>query len=108
LRKGLARSSVPSKLYSILAAGRPTVASVDPGTEVVRTLASADAGVAVGPGDAAGLTEAIRSLALDEPRRARLGANGRRWVEQWLSPAAVAEAYERLFDEVIAARRAGS
>jgi colanic acid biosynthesis glycosyl transferase WcaI len=31
LRTGLARSSVPSKMYSILAAGRPIVASVDEG-----------------------------------------------------------------------------
>ena len=41
LRRGLARSSVPSKLYSILAAGRPVVASVDEGTEVQRTLEQA-------------------------------------------------------------------
>ena len=34
LREGLARSSVPSKIYSILAAGRPVVASVDPHTEL--------------------------------------------------------------------------
>ena len=38
LKTGLARSSVPSKMYSILAAGRPIVASVDPGTEVARTV----------------------------------------------------------------------
>ena len=38
LRHGLARSSVPSKMYSILAAGRPVVASVDPDTEVTRVL----------------------------------------------------------------------
>ncbi|MCZ7631693.1 MAG: glycosyltransferase [Microthrixaceae bacterium] len=41
LKRGLARSSVPSKLYSILAAGRPVLASVDAGTEVARTLESA-------------------------------------------------------------------
>ena len=38
LKRGLARSSVPSKTYSILAAGRPLVASVDPGTEVARVV----------------------------------------------------------------------
>ncbi|RMH81791.1 MAG: glycosyltransferase WbuB, partial [Actinomyces sp.] len=31
LKRGLGRASVPSKLYSILAAGRPVVASIDPG-----------------------------------------------------------------------------
>jgi colanic acid biosynthesis glycosyl transferase WcaI len=105
LKTGLARSSVPSKMYSILAAGRPTVASVDPDTEVERTLATADAGVTVPPEDAGALTSAITALADDRAERDRLGANGRRWVEQWLSPAAVAEAYETLFAELIAARR---
>ena len=93
-------------MYSILAAGRPTLASVDPDTEVERTLALADAGVSVPPEDAEALTAAIARLADDPAERERLGANGRRWVEQWLSPAAVAEAYEGLFAELIAARSA--
>ena len=38
LRKGLAWSSVPSKLYKILAVERPVVASVDQGTEVGRVV----------------------------------------------------------------------
>ena len=62
-------------------------------------------GVTVPPEDAAALTAAIAALADDRAERDRLGANGRRWVEQWLSPAAVAEAYETLFAELIAARR---
>ena len=44
LKRGLARSSVPSKLYSILAAGRPVPASVDAGTEVAPTIERAPAG----------------------------------------------------------------
>ncbi len=41
LKRGLARSSVPSKTYSILAAARPLVASVDLGTEVARVVEEA-------------------------------------------------------------------
>ncbi|MDQ3983181.1 MAG: glycosyltransferase family 4 protein, partial [Actinomycetota bacterium] len=51
LKRGLARSSVPSKTYSILAAGRPLIASVDPGSEVARVVESAGAGVTVPPDD---------------------------------------------------------
>ena len=51
LRGGLAAASVPSKTYSILAAGRPLLASIDPGTEVTR-VAAADCGVSVRPDDA--------------------------------------------------------
>ena len=107
LRRGLARSSVPSKLYSILAAGRPVVASVDPGTEVERTLAEAGAGVAVPPEDPVAFTAAVRSLLGDRGRAAAMGRAGRAFVEDWASPAAIAERYEELFDEVRAGRGRG-
>ncbi len=100
LKRGLAWSSVPSKLYSILAAARPIVASVDPETEVERTIAQAGAGVSVPPDDAVAFIGALRAMLDDLPRAAAQGSAGRRWVERWASPAAVAEAYEQLFDEL--------
>lgn len=100
LRRGLARSSVPSKTYSILAAGRPLIASVDHGSEVARIVERAGAGISVPPDDAEALTKAIRSL-LDSPETAAaMGRSGRNFVESWASPVAVAEAYERLFEEI--------
>ena len=100
LRRGLARSSVPSKMYSILAAGRPIVASVDPGTEVASVVERARAGIAVPPDDAEALTKAIASLVADPDEAARMGAAGRASVERWASPAAIAEQYEALFSEL--------
>jgi colanic acid biosynthesis glycosyl transferase WcaI len=100
LKRGLARSSVPSKLYSVLAAGRPIVASVDAGTEVAQTVERAGAGLAVGPDDAEAFTKAVRRL-LDHPDEgAAMGAAGRRFVESWASPRMVAAAYETLFEEL--------
>jgi colanic acid biosynthesis glycosyl transferase WcaI len=100
LRTGLARSSVPSKLYTILAAGRPVVASVDPGTEVARTVSAADAGIAVPPDDAEAFTKALVRLIDDPDGAAAMGERGRRFVERWASPAAVAASYEALFAEL--------
>jgi colanic acid biosynthesis glycosyl transferase WcaI len=97
LKRGLARSSVPSKMYSILAAARPFVAGVDEGSEVARVVDRSGAGIAVPPEDAEALAKAIRML-LDSPESAaRMGAAGRRFAEAWVSPQAVAETYERLF-----------
>ena len=107
LGRGLARSSVPSKLYSILASARPVVASVDEGTEVARVLEGAGAGVAVDAEDEAGFLAALEPLLRDEDRRSALGVAGRAWVERWLSPAAVAERYEILIEELVAARAPG-
>jgi len=100
LRTGLARSSVPSKLYTILASGRPVVASVDPGTEVARTVVDAGAGLAVPPDDAEAFTKAIERLVQAPAEAAAMGEAGRRFVERWASPAAVAESYEQLFEEL--------
>ena len=105
LKRGLARSSVPSKTYSILAAGRPLLASVDEGSEVADMVERAGAGIAVPPEDPEALTKALRRL-LDSPDdMARMGRAGRNFVEGWASPAAVAGAYEALFEELRAAHR---
>jgi colanic acid biosynthesis glycosyl transferase WcaI len=97
LRAGLGSVSVPSKTYSVLAAGRPVVAAIDPGTEVPRLLAESGGGLAVAPDDPAALRDALVVLLGDERRRAQMGAAGRAWVEQHASPRVAALAYEALF-----------
>ncbi|MEY2452951.1 MAG: colanic acid biosynthesis glycosyl transferase WcaI [Acidimicrobiaceae bacterium] len=104
LRRGLARSSVPSKMYSILAAGRPIVASVDPGTEVAEVVERASAGVAVPPDDPEAFTKALARVVAEPEEMERMGRNGRAFVERWASPAAIAEHYEALFEELRAER----
>ena len=100
LKRGLARSSVPSKTYSILASGRPVLASVDTDSEVANMVTRAGAGIAVPPEDPEAFTKALRRL-LDAPTEmARMGEAGRLFVEGWASPAAVAGAYEALFEEL--------
>jgi putative colanic acid biosynthesis glycosyltransferase WcaI len=96
LRRGLARVSVPSKTYSILAAGRPVVAAIDTDTEIPRLLAASGGGVAVPPDDPAAFTAAVRALVDDPAAAAEMGRRGRDWVVAGASPAAVAAAYESL------------
>ena len=101
LRKGLAWSSVPSKLYKILAVERPVVASVDEGTEVGRVVVEAGAGFSVPPDVAAPMTERLEVLLADPTLRETMGQSGRRWVEQWTTPARAAEQYEAVFERLI-------
>ena len=98
LRAGLGASSVPSKTYAVLAAGRPVVASVDEDTEVARVVSEAGAGLAVPPDDPDALVAAVERLADDPDLRATMGAAGRRWAERWRSPTSVAEAYAELIE----------
>lgn len=97
LRAGLGNVSVPSKTYSILAAGRPVLAAIDPGTEVPRIMAASGGGVAVPPDDLDRFVEALRGLLADAEGRQRMGAAARRWVEANASAESAARAYERLF-----------
>ena len=100
LRAGLGASSVPSKIYSILAAGRPVVASIDEGSEVARVVGEAGAGVAVPPDDLDTLVGAVEGLLADPRERAGMGESGRRWAEAWSSPRQVASTYADLIAEL--------
>tara|TARA_B100000586_G_scaffold3449_2_gene2337 strand:+ start:64 stop:1017 length:954 start_codon:yes stop_codon:yes gene_type:complete len=100
LKAGLASASVPSKAYSVLAAGRPVVASVDPGSEVARMVTDAGAGFAVPPDDPEALVAAVEYLAGEPELRNRLGAGGRVWAEKCRSSRTVAAAYLGLIERL--------
>ncbi|MFM2071069.1 MAG: hypothetical protein RLZZ623_1332 [Actinomycetota bacterium] len=101
LRAGLGNVSVPSKTYSILAAARPVLAAIDPGTEVPRMLAASGAGTCVPPDDEHAFIAALRDMLADRDALAESGRAGRRWVEGIASPLAVARAYETLVRDAI-------
>jgi glycosyltransferase involved in cell wall biosynthesis len=64
---------VPSKIYGILASGRPSVFIGDPDGEIATLLAEYDCGVTVRMGDSEGLSKQLRALRHD---RLRLGSMG--------------------------------
>lgn len=87
--------AIPSKLYEAMAVGVPVIFCG--GGEAAALVRSADAGVALAPGDTAGLTEAIRDLSADSTKRKRLGDNGRAAVMASFDRAAIAASFiERL------------
>lgn len=74
--------AVPSKVFSVMAAGRPFVATADPGSPLHDLAERVGAGLAVPPGDGRAFADAALSLLRDPDRRSRMGAAGRAWVEQ--------------------------
>jgi len=96
LKRGLGRVSVPSKTYSIMAAGRPAVAAVDSGTEVPRLISGSGGGLCVPPDDSTAFIDAIRYLVDHPVEAATMGDRARVHVEGNVSPAAVASAYADL------------
>jgi colanic acid biosynthesis glycosyl transferase WcaI len=100
LRPGLGSVSLPSKAYSSLAAGRPIVAAIDPGTAVPNILAESGGGIAVPPDDVDRFVGAVAELTGDLDRARTMGDKGRAWVVGAASPAALAQTYESLVSEV--------
>jgi glycosyltransferase involved in cell wall biosynthesis len=77
LQRGLAGYIVPSKLYGILAAGRPYVAAVEEDCEVATLTRTHDCGLVAAPGDPAQLADRIRQFHGDRELTRRCGANAR-------------------------------
>jgi len=77
LKPGLAGYIVPSKLYPVLAAGRPYIAAVEESTEVSAITSRYRCGVLARPGDAAALASAILALADNHQERLAMGERAR-------------------------------
>jgi colanic acid biosynthesis glycosyl transferase WcaI len=92
---------VPSKILSIMAAGRPVVAAMNLDGDGPRLIAEARCGLCVPPEDPRALAEAILQLYHDASLREELGRNGRRYAEKYLSLEACVERYEQLLRQVI-------
>jgi len=93
-RREAADLVMPSKLTNIMAAGRASVATADPGTELYRALRESGGGLVVPPGDAGELAAAIERLADDADLRARLGRNARRYAEERLDREKILASFE--------------
>lgn len=88
-RPGITDIVLPSKLGNLLAAERPIVATAYNDSELARTLVNAQCGVVVPPGDAQALAGAIARLKATPLEAARMAANGRRYMSERMSSAAL-------------------
>lgn len=76
----IADFAVPSKVYTIMAAGRPIVAAAPEASLLWQMRELSRAFVCVPSGDSEALAEAVDGLARDREARLRLGENGRNYV----------------------------
>lgn len=88
---------VPSKFYGIAAAGRPVLAITDLDGEIARIVSREACGLAIAPGDAAGLATAIEELAGDPLRVAAMGKAARAVIEREFGRADAFARWDRLF-----------
>ena len=101
LDKDKSRLSVPSKLYTFMAAGRPILGLATPDSEVAAVLRDTDCGPAVSPDDAAAVAAAVRALKRSPERRREQGANARTHVVRHFAKDKVLRAYEELLMSMV-------
>jgi colanic acid biosynthesis glycosyl transferase WcaI len=104
-KNGSARYSMPSKVYEIMASGRPVLATADAQSDLANLVLNTGCGICLHPHDPVKLAAAIRALYEDPPLRVRMGERGRREAERVYSAEAVVTRYDDLISSIDAQRR---
>ncbi|MGD2184083.1 glycosyltransferase family 4 protein [Lusitaniella coriacea] len=93
ISSGLEGLVAPSKLYGILAAGRPVAAICERDSYLSKLLDLARCGQAFENGDSAGLASYIRYLAADPQLAQTIGQLGRHYLKKNFTPQIIAQQY---------------
>ena len=99
-KKGMAGISVPSRLYNLMAAGKPILGVVDNNSEVADVIREAKLGVAVSPESPRNLAEQILSLRNDGDLRVKMAENSRNEAVSKYSYDVTKQQYRDLFDSL--------
>jgi colanic acid biosynthesis glycosyl transferase WcaI len=91
---------VPSKLYGIVAAGRPIIAVAACDGEVARLVRQHDCGIVVEPGEGALLAHMLRRLRADPGRLAEMGHHARAMLDAHFTRRRAFERWRSLFEEI--------
>lgn len=82
LNAGAALSSLPSKIFNVMASARPILAVTPPGSEITQIVEEAGCGWNIPPGSPEKLAEAIVQLMDRESAVIQMGQNGRACLEK--------------------------
>jgi len=100
LARGLSGYVVPSRLYGVLAAGRPVIVAADAESETARVVLEEGCGVVVPPGRPELLAQAIRAAYDGELDLAEMGARGRAYVVREADRRVAFARYRTMLDEL--------
>ena len=100
-RAGVTDMSLPSKLTSYFAVGRPVVAAVEADSETAREVQASGGGVVVAADEPEALLGALQQLADGALLAERLARSGRAWAAETLAPEPALQDYERFLDAVV-------
>jgi putative colanic acid biosynthesis glycosyltransferase WcaI len=100
LAPGLAGYVVPSRLYGILAVGRPVIAAADAESETAEVVERVGCGIVIPPGRPEVLARTIRDAHDGVYDLQAMGARGREWVEREADRSVALRRYRDLLMEL--------
>lgn len=103
LAKGLSGFVVPSRLYGILAAGRPVIVAADADSETARLVEEVQCGVAIRPDRPDLLAAVLRDAHDGRLDLDAMGRRGREYVEREADCSVALARYRSLIDRLVAA-----
>ena len=98
--KSMENDGFPSKVYSIMASGRPMVIVSSENTPIISFLNETDTSLLVTDHSLSGFKDAVLKLAGDKDLRISLGANGRKIIEESYTKERVIDQYTDLFEQL--------
>jgi colanic acid biosynthesis glycosyl transferase WcaI len=104
LARGLSGFVVPSRVYGILAAGRPVLVAADEDSETVHLVREAECGIVVPPGRPERVAAVLRDAYDGNLPLTRMGEKGRAYVEQEADRSVAFARYRALLGEVVSKR----
>ncbi len=105
LMAGTATTTVPSKLYTIMASGRPALVAADAESDLAHTVQAANCGWLIPPDDPEALENSIHEAFSQDGHLHELGENGRRYVEAHFSREVITDRYHNLIETLMSERR---
>ena len=98
--KSMENEGFPSKVYSIMASGKPMIVVSSNQTPIVSFLQETNAALLVTDHSLSGFKNAVLKLAADKCLRDTLGINGRQIIEQKYTKEKVVNQYATLFEKI--------
>ena len=98
--------AVPSKIYRIMACGRPVIAVTDLSSDLARLVIEAKCGLVVRPGSALELANSIIWAYENQKEWNEIGKKGRAFITQGYTREIITQCYDRLIRNVLTAEHA--
>lgn len=97
---GMSGVSVPSRMYNIMATGKPVLAISDEDSELAKVVTEEEIGWVAKPGEIDSIVEAIRDAKSDAKRLLNMGRKARMVAEEKYSFSLVLDNYLELLSEI--------